>query len=367
MNNPRVTVILSSLNHGRFLEQSILSVLNQTFSDFELFIIDDNSDDDSWDIIQGFDDPRITAIRNPVRMRAAYGFNETIRHRAKGEFIAIHHSDDVWLPEKLEKQMEFIEAHPDVGAVFTQVGLIDEYGKPFLDTNHFYYSAFRQPNRSRLQWLRYFFLERNCLCHPSVLARKQEMLNAGLYDRRLGQITDFDLWMRICLRNEIYILEDKLVHFRILGRDANQSGEKHETYIRVWNEWAIVLGRLLQIDNEEEFLSIFPEMRRLAITSGNILPFLLAIRAIEAKDAFRTSFGLNLLYTLFADKDIALEISKKYEFGYQDLIALSGKIDPLRGADYFRMNNEIYRFFHALLRQISKPLRFFANLVNGRK
>ncbi len=363
MNSPRVTVILSSLNHGRFLDESIRSVLAQTFTDFELFIIDDNSDDDSWDIIQGFDDQRITAIRNPVRMRAAYGFNETIRHQAKGEYIAIHHSDDVWLPEKLERQIEFIEAHPDVGAVFTRVGLINEHGRPFLDHAHFYYSAFGQPNRSRFEWLRYFFLDGNCLCHPSVLARRQAMIEAGLYDRRLGQITDFDLWVRMCLRYEIHILDDVLTCFRILDRDANQSGDKQETHIRVRNEWSVVLGRLLLLKDEEDFFLVFPDMRRRAVPSGNVLPFLLALVAAETQDEFRVSFGLNLLYELFADECLVAEVMEKYDFGYIDLIAISGRIDPFNGEGCYQMMKEICRVKHTVSWQITKPLRFIANLV----
>jgi glycosyltransferase involved in cell wall biosynthesis len=355
------------LNHAAFLEESIRSTLNQTFEDFELFIIDDNSDDDSWEIIQGFDDERITAIRNPVRSRAAYGFNETIGKHAKGEFIAIHHSDDVWLPQKLEKQLQFLEAHPEVGAVFTQVEVIDELGGSFSDPNHFYQNAFKQPNRSRLEWLRHFFLEGNCLCHPSVLARKQAMLDAGLYDRRLGQITDFDLWVRLCLRHEIHILDDVLTRFRILRGEANQSGEKSEAYVRVRNEWPVVLGRLLQLHDEADFFAVFPELRQMAVQSENILPFLLAIRATDAEDDFRISFGLRLLYTLFADEVTASSIKEKYNFSYLDLIALSGQVDPFEGTGALKMKQEVDRIKNTVSWQVTKPLRFFANLFKGSK
>lgn len=353
MTPPRVTIILSSLNHGRFVGEAIQSVLDQTFEDFELFIIDDCSEDDSWDIIRSFDDPRITAIRNPIRSRGAYGFNETIRNRAQGEFIAIHHSDDVWLPEKLEKQLAFIDTHPEVGAVFTQVNLIDDEGKPFLDPYHYYQTAFQQKNRSRFEWLNHFFLEGNCLCHPSVLARKVIMLNAGLYDRRLGQITDFDLWMRICLHHEIYILDDPLIKFRILKGSANQSGEKSSMHVRARNEWPLVAGRLLSIDSDEIFFSVFPEMRRLAHSAGNNLPFLLAIRAIETNITFKMQFGLNILYALLADDRIAKEIKDKYSFGYIELIELAARIDPFQSTELSEMINR----GHALQKEVSRVKR----------
>lgn len=369
MIRPRISIILSSLNHAQFVAEAIQSVLDQTFQNFELFIIDDCSEDDSWQVIQRFTDPRIIAIRNPARSRAAFGFNEVIRHRAKGEFIAIHHSDDSWLPEKLENQLAFMDAHPEIGAVFTRVSLIDEAGIPFADTSHFYRSTFTQPNRNRYEWLRHFFLEGNCLCHPSVLARRQALIDAGLYDRRLGQITDFDLWVRLCLGHEIYILDEVLTRFRILSGEANQSGDKLETYIRSRNEWLLVLGRLLHIRDETEFFAVFPEMRSRSHPDGDILPFLLALRAIETGIDFKTFFGLNLLYALFENEAEALRIHNKYGFSYTDLIALSAQADAFHGHEIYSLRkqiialeNEIGRIESTVSWKITRPMRLFANL-----
>lgn len=364
MTSPRVTIILSSLNHDRFVAGAIQNVLDQTFTDFEFYIIDDCSEDGSWSVIRSFSDPRIIAIQNPVRSRAAYGFNETIRYRAKGEFIAIHHSDDAWLPTKLEKQVAFLDANPEVGAVFTRVNVIDEGGGLFTDSNHFYYSAFNQANRSRIEWLRYFFFEGNCLCHPSVLARRQALLDAGLYDRRLGQITDFDLWVRLCLRHEIHILEEVLTLFRILNKEANQSGEREENFVRGRNEWLLVLGRYLQLGNEDDFFAVFREMLPKSHAAGNCLPFLLALAATQAGDGFRVAFGMRLLYDLFAEESIVREINEKYNFDYQDLIALSAQVDAFQGKKLWEqwlhiraLKNEVERIKSTVSWRITAPLR----------
>lgn len=366
MSSPRVTVILSSFNHGRFIAEAIQSTLDQTYKDFEFFIVDDCSDDDSWRIIQSFDDPRILAIRNPVRSRAAFGFNEIIRHRACGEFIAIHHSDDVWLPTKLERQIAFLDQHPEVGAVFTRVHLIDEQGTS-IDPDHYYQPVFGQKNRSRFEWLRHFFLDGNCLCHPSVLARKEVMLDAGLYDRRLGQITDFDLWVRICLHHQIYILNEPLLKFRLRSGNANQSGESGETFVRLRNEWQIVLRRFLVIDSEDEFFSIFPEMRSLSCPNGNDLRYLIAVRAIRTDAAFRKQFGIGLLYHLMADDDTVTMLKEKYGFGYVELIDLMGRADPFQGVELSKLVDRIRRLQMALmlmkssttwLRRLVAPLMF---------
>lgn len=342
MSSPRVTVILSSLNHQRFIGDAIQSVLEQTYGNFELIIIDDCSEDESWKIIQSFHDPRITAIRNPKRMRGAYGFNEAISHRAKGEFIAIHHSDDTWLQTKLEQQVAFLDRHPKAGAVFTQVHLIDEAGAS-VDANHYYQNVFSTKNRNRFEWLRHFFSVGNCLCHPSVLARRQTMVEAGLYDRRLGQITDFDLWVRICLHHEIHILDEALTQFRLREGNANQSGESDETYVRLRNEWYVVLERFRAIDTEDAFFSVFPEMRSSVRPGTNNLPYLLGIRATQEEAAFRKQFGLALLYELMADYQIAAELKEKYGFGYSELIRLTGRIDPFQGTEVSRLTHLIRR------------------------
>ena len=369
MTSPRISVILSSLNHTKFIAGAIQSVLDQSFTDFELFIIDDCSEDNSWEVIQGFADSRIIAIRNPVRTRAAFGFNDVIRHHAKGEFIAIHHSDDAWLPEKLEKQLAFMDAHPEVGATFTRVSLIDEAGMPFTDSAHFYHSTFKQHNRSRLEWLRHFFLEGNCLCHPSILARRQALFDAGLYDRRLGQITDFDLWVRLCLCHEIHILDEVLTQFRIRSGEANQSGDKLETYIRGRNEWLVVLGRFLRLQEETDFFAVFPEIRYRSQLNENILPFLLAQRAIETETDFKVFFGLTLLYELLESETGASLIHDKYGFSFSDLIALSAQVDTFHGNEIFILRNqnsalesEIVRIQSTASWKITKPLRMLANL-----
>lgn len=369
MNSPRISIILSSLNHEQFIAGAIQSILDQTFADFELFIIDDCSEDNSWEIIQGFTDSRIIAIRNPVRSRAAFGFNDVICHHAKGEFIAIHHSDDAWLPEKLEKQLTLMEENPEIGASFTRVSLIDEAGMPFTDSAHFYHSTFKPHNRNRFEWLRHFFLEGNCLCHPSLLARRQALIDAGLYDRRLGQITDFDLWVRLCLNHEIHIVDEVLTQFRIRSGEANQSGDKLETYIRGRNEWLLVLSRYLLIQDEADFFAVFPEMRYQSNPAGNILPFLLALRAIETETDFKVFFGLTLLYELLESETQASRIQDKYDFTLSDLIALSAQVDTFHGNEIFilrkqnsALESEIARIQSTVSWMVTKPLRIFANL-----
>lgn len=366
---PRVSVLLSSLNHGKFVAEAIQSVLDQTFQDFELIIVDDCSEDNSWEIIQSFNDPRIHAFRNPKRCRGAAGLNESILARARGEYIAIHHSDDAFLPDKLELQVAYLDAHPEIGATFTQVQLIDESGAPFAEEGHLYLHVFEQPNRSRHEWLNHFFFHGNALCHPSVLIRKECFLDVGVYDRRLGQITDFEMWVRLCMKHNIHILEKPLTRFRVRANEMNQSGNKPETHIRIYLEYQQVLLNYLAISSEAELFAIFPDMREMAISGHNHIPFLLARYAIERGKHFHQAFGFNKLYEMMRDPVTARELEELYGFSYPDFIRLTGSKDVYRLIELASqtetvvvLQREVERIKSSGSWRITKPFRLIWNM-----
>jgi glycosyltransferase involved in cell wall biosynthesis len=205
---PRVSVILTSYNHEKYIREAIKSALAQTFNDFELIIWDDASTDNSWQIINSYTDPRIVAFRNNERRRGIFGINKAISQITSGEYIAIHHSDDVWEPDKLAKQVAFLDENHEIGAIFTNALAIGEDSKPLNDFSHFYSIIFDQPNRTRHEWLNLFFNRGNALCHPSVLIRRECYDRCGLYRFGLAQVTDFDMWIRLCMKYEIYVLPE---------------------------------------------------------------------------------------------------------------------------------------------------------------
>ena len=166
---PTVSVILTSFNHERYIREAIESVLSQTFTDFELIIWDDCSSDSSWGTINQYSDPRIKAFRNEANKGPVEGVNRAISEIASGKYIAIHHSDDVWKSDKLDKQVAFLDSHLECGAVFTHVEIIDELNESVNN------DWFNTSNKSRHEWLRQFFLRGNRLCHPSVLIEAQEL------------------------------------------------------------------------------------------------------------------------------------------------------------------------------------------------
>ncbi len=325
---PRVSVILTSRNHGAFLRESIDSVLRQTCSDFELIIWDDASSDASWEIIQSYQDPRIKAFRNERQRRGIYGINKALTEKAAGEYIAIHHSDDVWEPEKLERQINILEKRSDLGAVFTNALAIDEKGQVLAEEAHIYCRIFNQPNRSRHQWLRYFLQYGNALCHPSVLIRKSCYQDCGLYRYGLGQLPDLDMWVRLAMRYELHVMPEKLIRFRVRDKEANSSGIRPDTIARHGFDLYSVLDTYRKIASFDELARIFPEMAAYDRGEQTDLLFVFAVAVLlSVGNQPVWLFALHLLFEALNDERRRNKLEEHYGFEYNAFCSLTGIYD----------------------------------------
>jgi len=127
---PEVSVIIPSYNHAAFLRECIDSILGQTFQDFEIILIDDGSSDDSVEIAQQIanTEPRLTVLTNEQNL-GTYGTQARGLELAKSPFIAIMNSDDLWAPDKLEKQLHLLKQHPEMPLCYVLGWMVDETGQ----------------------------------------------------------------------------------------------------------------------------------------------------------------------------------------------------------------------------------------------
>ncbi|OIQ97445.1 putative glycosyltransferase EpsE [mine drainage metagenome] len=328
ISKPKVSVILTSCNHGKYIQSAIDSVLNQSFTDFELIIWDDASSDHSWDLIEQYSDRRIKAFRNEVQKRGVWGINKAISDVAVGEYIAIFHSDDIWEIDKLAKQVAYLDENLDIGAVFTTVQAINERGMPLANSAHVYCSIFNQPNRSRHEWLRSFFLGGNALCHPSILIRKICYADCGLYRYGLGQLGDFDMWVRLCAKYEIHVMADPLIQFRVRDGELNTSGNRPEARIRSPYEHYRVLQLYKAIVGNGEVFKIFPDF--ISYDKGNDTDpeYVLARVCLESGDFYlREMLAIEILFDSLNDPLRSELIKRVYGFTSCDFISLTGQHD----------------------------------------
>ena len=355
---PKVSIYLSSYNHAAFLRESIDSVLNQTYDDFELIILDDASTDNSWEIIQSYNDPRLRSIRNSYNHESRFS---SIFADIKGEYIAIHHSDDVWQTDKLEKQTDFLDSHPEIGAVFSLVEVIDENSKPVPDHLNYLKGVFNQKNRDRFAWLRHFFFNQNCLCHPSVLIRRECYENCGLYRLGLSQLADFDMWVRLCLQYEIHILQEELVKFRILSNYRNASSPKIENRIRENFEYLQIYRNFLQLTDADEFLQVFPEA--IKYKNGDWFEPAYALAMLALADSNlppKQLFGEQILFDLLNDPNKKLELKRFADFQASDFKKITGKTDVF----FYEARSKFYRFHSSWMANIMKWVLSFKSEIS---
>ena len=320
-----ISVVIPSYNHEKYIAEAIQSVLDQTYQDFEIVITDDGSSDNSVKLIKEFTDPRIKLFIFSENKGACLAVNNCIEN-STGEFIALLNSDDVFLPNKLEVQLNFLNSHPEIGAVFSYAKIINDDSKEFQG-KHFYKNIFIQPNRNRFEWLNYFFYNGNCLCHPSILIRRECYENVGLYDPRFAQLPDFDLWIRLCQRYEIYIISEELIYFRVRDNEANASGNRLENHIRATAELSQIYNNFLSLEVINHLTKIFPEINQIEVLNNqkkinnNIRQYLVAKLMLNIEIFTVKCFALSVIFDKLNYQDIRNILS------YKDFVKLTGTID----------------------------------------
>ena len=194
--HPLVSSIMPTYNHGKFIGKAIESVLNQTYTNFELIIIDNFSEDDTETIVASYKDDRIIYLKFRNNGIIAASRNYAIKH-AKGEYIAFLDSDDLWLPEKLEKQIKILEISNETAMVYTRFKTIEEG----IISNNTYPKIGRYNSGSIFKPL---YLRAFIAC-SSVMVRKNILNGIGFFDTDPALIAteDADLWLRIALKHVI--------------------------------------------------------------------------------------------------------------------------------------------------------------------
>lgn len=339
---PLVSVIIPSYNHEKFVGECIQSVLNQTFQDFEIIITDDASTDRTVEIIEQFDDPRIKLFKHSTNQGVSIAANNCILHTS-GKYIAWLSTDDAWYPEKLEVQVQYLDEHPEIGVVFGRVDWIDKTGDLIAEDGFPYFNIFNVPNRNRLEWLKHFFLTGNCLSLPSSLIRRECFSEVGLFNPAYAKLLDLDLWIRICFKYDIKILDQKLIRNRWISDESNASGNTIKNRIQWQFEHKHSLDHYLKIVNPNELLLIFPEAVKYGEVTTHIIPYFLGRVAIDNGWNYKTLWGLDAISAVFKNENTAKTLENKCNFTYLDFIKLSTECDVFNLHSLDALRQEIQR------------------------
>ncbi|MBI2720866.1 MAG: glycosyltransferase [Bacteroidetes bacterium] len=220
-NSPLISVLLPVYNAGKFLHESIESILNQTFSDFELIIINDGSKDNSKEIINSFNDTRIVFI-DQENIGLAASLNKGLG-LARGKFIARQDNDDISLSQRFEKQLMFFEKNPNVALLGTAAEITDEQGRP---TGRFHRHS------SDSLTLKFTLLFNNPFVHSSVMFRKSVIEKTGSYSTDTAVFEDYDLWSRIARVASVSNLNEYLLKYREVLTGMSKSAADYKEKVK---------------------------------------------------------------------------------------------------------------------------------------
>jgi glycosyltransferase involved in cell wall biosynthesis len=223
VTTPAVSVLMGVWNGAPRVREAIESVLGQTLGDLELVVVDDGSTDATASILDSFDDARVRVTRQPrggltSALRSALGL-------ARAPLVARLDADDVALPERLERQRDFLERHPEVGLLGTAAREVDATGREV--------GVARPPTEDAA--LRGALIRHNPFVHSSMMMRRSALEQAGGYDPSFPVAQDYDLWMRMSRVTRMANLPEALVIRRLLpGRiSATREAERLRAEARV--------------------------------------------------------------------------------------------------------------------------------------
>ena len=253
---PELSIIMPLYNTANYVAQAIQSLLSQTYTNFELIIVDDASTDQSLEIVKSFNDTRIKILTNEKNEGIVFSRNRGLQI-AKGKFLAPFDSDDIAMPEKFEKQIIFLKKHPDFGLIGSWVKIIDEYGTLNKRKWELSASAERIPS---------ILLFRNYFVQSSVVLRREAAPENG-YAIGNDIVEDYLMWVDVAEKYKVWNFPEYLVKYRIhpksaTGSDVIRLQQKDKIVFQIiYNKLGILIDNqlaeiLLKIKSDKDIQSL---------------------------------------------------------------------------------------------------------------
>ena len=313
-DTPLISVVMPVYNGERFLTEAIDSILNQTFRDFEFIIIDDGSTDNTPVILEQYSkkDKRIIWYREDKNEGIIVALNTGL-NLARGKYIARMDADDISLPERLERQVRYLESNKEVGVLGSGAQIIDQYGRTssiikFPETN------------SPILWSLSYFCP---IIHPTVMARREIYVEAGGYRSVWPHAEDYDLWTRIAGRSTLHNLGEVLLQLR-----------KHEANI-TQAEFPLTLSNSLEISRKfvETLLgkNLSPDLIKVLWNIDEPRNLMNAPELLsQIYERFLERYKINAEEKAFLRKDVAMRLTHMANRHFRDSRSLAVLMQAFR-------------------------------------
>ncbi len=218
MTKPLFSIVIAAYNRAHFVEQAIESVFKQTFREFEIIVVDDGSTDETHEVLSRFEN-RIRVVRQSRNGRSSA--RNTGARLARGAFIAFLDSDDIWMPQKLERQFRVFQSHSRVGVVHTYSNVINTEGSSLANE-----TRKRQRLYERALKRRYTYegMSQECIMFLSTVAVRRRCWELiGPMDTNIPAFEDWDWYLRAAMVTEIATISEPLVLYRVHADNTPES------------------------------------------------------------------------------------------------------------------------------------------------
>lgn len=360
---PSISVVTLAYQHEKYIAEAIQSILDQTFTDFELIVVNDGSTDRTDEIIRSFQDDRIIYIYQENQGPSAAANNGILASSAK--YIALMSGDDVCYPQRLA--VEYQHLH-DSGnrVVFSWVDFIDDDSQPFVG-EHFAQDFFNHPQRSRAEMLNWFFMKGNYLCAVTALVEKEILVECGLFNPVLIQQQDFEMWVEIVKKHDISLLGDKLVKYRVRSGDNNLSSDPTNSVRSIFEGYQLY-RKILNNTPIELFRESFSEaIDRREIAEGDSYELAKAFIYLNHDLTLLRHIGIEKLFDLLQSERTLRFAKSKYNFGLPELYALTKDADITNSrlqTELARSQSQLYQT-QVELAQAQSSLREHADKIRA--
>lgn len=213
LSSPNVSIIIPTYNKVEYLKQAINSILQQTYKNYELIVVDDGSTDKTFDYLQQLNAKEIRPIRLLENKGVSYARNVGIRS-AKGNYIAFLDHDDIWLPEKLERQMKILEYNKEIDAIYTGYIIYDKIKNKMVG---------KHVPEKRGKIFKELLRENFIGTASTVIVRREKLLCTELFDEEMLVSQDRDLWIRLAKYCNFEFIKEPLVIYTIHGTNLSRN------------------------------------------------------------------------------------------------------------------------------------------------
>lgn len=362
MGQPLVSICISCYNHEQYVGEALKSALDQTYTNTEILISDDGSTDRSRDIIleiiNQYPGKKIKTFFS--ESNTSFRVIEDMFSNVSGKYIAIFSADDCWGVTAVETYVEFMEQHEEYAVAFSKPTII-------LEDENAVVPGFLARNMSRYEWFHLLFKEGNRVCAPTTFVRSavwKEM--GGSWKWQYRQLQDYEMWLRILQKYEIYFFEkgEVPVFYRIHGN--NLSGVTPESQQRDMIERIDIHSHIVEELEQDFFVKVFEDELVYPVGSEQFCLNCEKMMVLYHAPVVFPNSAITFYFTHIADEDFAKHIERDYHFTRKNLYKLTGTLMTIdEGKD--KVLNEQFATIEKQKEIINDLIQKVEFLLNARK